>query len=56
MSGEAQRVQVVAFVVCGRGFGEGVGIVGCESGGEVTEGDAEAGIDDGIEAETGSDV
>ena len=50
MSGEAQRVQVVAFVVCGRGVREGLGVVGSEGGGEVTEGVAEAGIDGGIRA------
>ncbi len=56
MSGEAQRVQVMAFVVCGRVVGEGVGVVGCEGSAEVTEGDAEAGIDGGMEAGPGANV
>ncbi len=49
-------MQIVAFVVCGRGVREGVGVVGSEGGGEVTEEDAEAWNDGGMEAETGAHV
>ena len=56
MRGEAQRVQVVEFVVCGRGVRGGVGVIGCEGGGEGIEGDAEAGFDGEMEAGTGPNV
>ena len=54
MRGETQRVQVVAFVVCETGVRGGVGVIGSGGGGEVIEGDAEAGIDGGADAGTGS--
>lgn len=44
----------MAFVVCETGVRGGVGVIGSGGGGEVIEGDAEAGIDGGADAGTGS--
>ena len=43
-------MQVVVFGLGGKGVGKVVGVMGCEGGGEVAEGDGEAGFEGGMEA------